>query len=151
VVQYTQRRINGYRKNEDRMAAMRVKTSGTRTFRIGSVAIAAVAFSLWLALGTISQASAQSDGAAGDAQSSEPDQTAASPEDAATNAAQQAHDAADAAQQELESATESRDQLESDGAAQDQIDAANAAIAQARANKDAADSAAQTADEAVTH
>jgi hypothetical protein len=131
------------------MAAMRVETSATRTFRVWPVAIATVAFSLWFALGNISRASAQSDGADGDAQSTQQDQTPASPEDAATDAAQQAHDAADAAQQELESATEARDQLESDGASQDQIDAANAAIAQARANKDAADAAAQNADEAV--
>ena len=130
---------------------MRVETSATRTFRIGSLAIAAVAFSLWFALGNIPRAIAQSDDAAGDAanaDSTQQDQPA-SPEDAVTNAAQQAHDAADAAQQELETATEARDQLESDGASQDQIDAANAAIAQARANHDAADAAAQSADEAV--
>lgn len=132
---------------------MRLDWSGTRTFRVGPVAIAAVVFSLWFALGNISPATGQSDDAAGDAanaQSTQQDQNAASPENAVTDAAQQAHAAADAAQEELDSATETRDQLESDGAAQDQIDAANAAIAQARANKDSADAAAQSADEATS-
>ena len=69
---------------------------------------------------------------------------------AQADADQQAHDAADAAQEALDNATQSRDQLESDGASQDQIDAANQAIAQVRANKDAADAAAQSADDAMS-
>jgi hypothetical protein len=120
--------------------------------RFGLAAIAALAFSIAPALGDISSARAQDAASVGaaSAPADQPDQSAAiNPEEKAkADAAQQAHDAADAAQEELESATETRDQLESDGASQDQIDAANAAIAQARANKDAADASAQSADEA---
>jgi len=134
---------------------MRSETS-TRTFRFGLAPIATLAFSIALALGNMSLARAQSDGAAGDVASApsaedQPDQNGAgdSAHKAQTDAAQQAHDAADAAQDALDSATEARDQLESDGAPQDQIDAANQAIAQARAEKDAAEQAAQSSDEAV--
>ena len=95
---------------------MRLETGATRTLRFGLVAIAALAFSIGLALGHISPARAQDDDAA--AQSQE-----------AADAAQQAHDAADAAQQALDAATEQRDQLEGAGASQDDIDAANQAIA----------------------
>lgn len=122
---------------------MRLETSTTRTLRFGLAAIAALAFSVGLALGNLAPARAQTDDAAQnapsdpghDAQSADPDQ--------------QAHDAADAAQEALDSATDARNQLEADGATQDQIDAANQAVAQARANKDAADQAAQSADEAA--
>ncbi|MGD1027186.1 hypothetical protein [Candidatus Binatus soli] len=117
---------------------MRLETGATRTLRFGLVAIAALAFSIGLALGHISPARAQDDDAA--AQSQE-----------AADAAQQAHDAADAAQQALDAATEQRDQLEGAGASQDDIDAANQAIAQDRAGKDAADEAAQRADEAAAN
>jgi len=133
---------------------MQLKTRAIRMVRFGLAALAALAFSIAPALGNVGFARAQDavsadTGTAPDTNQS--DQNAAlNPEQKAkTDAAQQAHDAADAAQEELDSATEARDQLESDGAAQDQIDAANAAIAQARANKDAAEAAAQSADEAA--
>jgi len=130
---------------------MKSENCSTRTFRFG---LAAIVVSTALALGSTSPARAQdatSADAAASAPANQPDQNAAiDPEQKAkADAAQQAHDAADAAQEQLESATETRDQLESDGASQDQIDAANAAIAQARANKDAADATAQSADEAA--
>jgi hypothetical protein len=129
---------------------MKLENRTTRTLRFG---LAAIAVATALALGNTSPARAQDTTQAdtASAPANQPDQNAAiDPEQKAkADAAQQAHDAADAAQEELESATETRDQLESDGASQDQIDAANAAIAQARANKDAADTTAQSADEAA--
>ncbi len=112
--------------------AMRLETSTKRRLRFGLLAIAALAFSIGLALGNISRARADGDDAA---------------QNGTIDAAQNAHDAADAAQEALDSATQQRDQLESDGAPQDQIDEANQAVAQARAAKDAADEAAQSADE----
>jgi len=125
-------------------------------FRLGLVEIAALAFCVGLALGNASLACAQSDDAAADAANApavagQPDQNGATTagENTQSDADQQAQDAADAAQEVLDSATEARDQLESDGAPQEQIDAANQAIAQARADKDAADQAAQKADDAT--
>jgi hypothetical protein len=67
----------------------------------------------------------------------------------APEAVQSAQDADDAAQAAIDDATEKRDELESDGAPQDQIDAANAAIAQARADKAAADEALENANNAA--
>jgi hypothetical protein len=133
---------------------MKLETRAVRVVRFGMAALAALTFSIAPALGNVGSARAQ-DAASADTGTSpdtnQSDQNASiSPEQKAkADAAQQAHDAADAAQEQLDSATETRDQLESDGAAQDQIDAANAAIAQARANKDAAEAAAQSADEAA--
>jgi hypothetical protein len=129
-------------------AGMRSEAGTTRTFIFGMLAVAALAFSITLTSGNLSQAMAQSDDAAGDVATAPPaaDQT---DQNAASDAAAQAHDAADQAAAALDTATDERNQLESDGASQDQIDAANAAIAQARANKEAADEAAQSADEAV--
>jgi hypothetical protein len=132
---------------------MQLETRAMR-IRFGLAAIAALALSIAPALGNVGSARAQDaasadTGTAPDTNQSDQNPALSQEEKAKADAAQQAHDAADAAQEELESATDNRDQLESDGAAQDQIDAANAAIAQARANKDAADAAAQTADEAT--
>jgi hypothetical protein len=134
---------------------MRLETGTMRTFRFGLLAIAALAFSTAFAFANLSQARAQDDASADTASppaaGGQSDQSAAmDPEQKAkADAAQQAHDAADAAEETLDSATEARDQLESDGAEQEQIDAANQAIAQARANKNAADAAAQQADDAM--
>ena len=133
---------------------MRLETGTMRTFRFGLLAIAALAFSTAFAFANLSQARAQDDASADTASApaagGQSDQSAMDPEQKAkADAAQQAHDAADAAEETLDSATEARDQLESDGAEQDQIDAANQAIAQARANKNAADAAAQQADDAM--
>ena len=120
---------------------MRLETTGvTRTIRFGLIAIMAIVLSIGLASAQIAWAQTADDGA-GDA-SAEPS-TAEQPDPA-----QQAHDDADAAQTALDAATQARDQLESDGAPQDQIDAANDAIARARADKEAADEAAEKADEA---
>lgn len=143
---------------------MSFATGTTRIFRCGLLAIAML-FCLVLALGNRSIARAQSDDQAGDAVSVQPDQNGASdadsndpgaaaiqqPPDAAgaNDPAQQAQSAADAAAEALDSATEARDQLESDGATQDQIDAANRAVAQARYNKEAADAAMKSADDAA--
>lgn len=135
---------------------MKSDTGTMRTFRFGLAAFAALAFSTALAFGNISQARAQDDASADTASApgatQQPDQSAAiDPEQKAKeDAAQQAHEAADTAEETLDNATQARDQLESDGAAQDQIDAANQAIAQARVNKDAADAAAQSADDAMS-
>jgi cell division septation protein DedD len=131
---------------------MRLGTSTTRTFRYGLIAIVVAAFTVAFGVGNMPSASAQSDDASKDAATSSAAPNGADDADqkAQTYGDQQAHDAADAAQQVLESATEARDQLESDGASQDQIDAANQAIAQARANKDAADAAAQSSDDATS-
>ena len=136
---------------------MRFATGTRRVFRFGLIAIAILGFGIVIALANGSLARAQSDDAAGDAavatpEVAQPDQNAAS--DAGSNdpeaaAAQQAQDAADAAAQALDSATEARDQLESDGAEQDQIDAANRAVAEARFNKDNADAAVKSADDAA--
>ena len=109
---------------------MRLETSTTRSFRFGLAAIAALTFSIVLAVGNTSRARAQDD-ASGDGNApsaaDQSDQNGADDPDqkAQPDAAQQAHDAADAAQDALDSATQARDQLESDGASQDQIDAAN--------------------------
>jgi hypothetical protein len=133
---------------------MNLQKVTSRSFRFGLAALAALAFSVALASGDISTARAQySDGSA-DTASAPPDQTnqnaAPAAEQSPQNEAdQQAHEAADTAQEALDNATQARDQLESDGASQDQIDAANQAIAQARASKDAADAAAQSADDAM--
>ena len=121
---------------------MKPEKNGTRIFRFRLTALAIlVALGFW----NISIARAQFDNGLPDPASAQaadqPDQDSAENPDGT----QQASDAADAAQDALDSATEARDQLESDGASQDQIDAANAAIAQARANKDAADAAVQNA------
>jgi hypothetical protein len=90
------------------------------------------------------------DAASAPSAADQPGQNGASnSEKARADFAQQAHDEADAAQEALDSATEALDQLESDGAPREQIDAANRAIATARADKDAADEAAQKADEAT--
>jgi hypothetical protein len=123
---------------------MRLETTTTRTFRYGLIAIVA-AVSIAFAIGNMPLASAQSDDAATSAPA--PNGADDADQNAQTDGNKQAQDAADAAQEALDSATEARDQLESDGASQDQIDAANQAIAQARANKDAADAAAQSADD----
>ena len=142
-------------KKKNGLVVMRLERSTTRTFRFGLAAVAALTFSIALAIGSTFTARAQDDAPANavDAQS-DADQPAQSGTDdseqkAQPDAAQQAHDAADAAQEVLDNATQARDQLESDGASQDQIDAANAAIAQARADKDSADAAAVAADEAA--
>ncbi len=108
---------------------MRSEKSIRRSWRLGLMAIAALAFSVGLALGKISPARADNDDPAADAQ--------------------RADGAAEQASAALDSATDARNQLESDGAPQDQIDAANAAVAQARAEKDAADEAARQADQAA--
>ena len=131
---------------------MRLETSATRIFRYGLIAILAAAFSIALEIGNLPSASAQSDDPSQDAATSASGPNGADDADqkAQSDADQLAHDAANAAQDALESATEARDQLESDGASQDQIDAANQAIAQARANKDAADAAAQSAGDATS-
>jgi len=121
---------------------MRLETTTTRTSRFGLVAIAALAFSVGLALGNKSPAWAQNDDAAQNG-ASDSDQDA----QAAAEAVQQAHDAADAAEEAVQSAIETRNGLESEGAPQDQIDEANEAISQARAAKEAADEAAQRTDE----
>ena len=127
---------------------MKSETSITRSLNFGLVAIAALVLSIGLASGNLSDARAQSDDAAADAATNQPDQNA-DPNEAAD---QQMQDAVDSAQEALDSATEARDRLESEGASQDQIDAANAAIAQARAEKQATDAAAaQRADEAAGH
>jgi hypothetical protein len=131
---------------------MRLETSATRIFRHGLIAIVAAAFSIALAIGNMPSASAQSDDASQDAATSAPGPNGADDADQKpqSDGDQQARDSADAAQATLDSATETRDQLESDGASQDEIDAANQAIAQARANKDAADAAAQSSDDATS-
>ncbi len=123
------------------MAEMRLETSKTGSLRLGLAALAALAFSIGLASGNLSPARAQIPGV----YSVGPDQPLN--QNGATDPDQQAHDAADAAQEALDSAIDARNQLESDGAPQDQIDAANQAVAQARADKEAADEAAQNADE----
>jgi hypothetical protein len=130
---------------------MRLEATTTRTFRYGLIAIVAAAFSIAFAIGNMPSASAQSDDASQDAATSAPAPNVADDADqnAQADGGKQAHDAADAAQETLESATEARDQLESDGASQDQIDAANQAIAQARANKEAADAAAESSGDAT--
>ena len=137
---------------------MRLQKSATWTFRYGLITIVAAAFSIAFAIGNMPSASAQSDEAPQDAvtgASPGADQPGPNGADGAgqneqADPNQQARAAADAAQQSLESAMEARDQLESDGASQDQIDAANQAIAQARANKDAADAAVQSSDDAAS-
>ena len=125
---------------------MRLESTTTQTFRYGLIAIVA-AVSIAFSFGNMPLASAQSDDASQGAATSAPAPNGADDADqnAQTDGNKQAQDAADGAQEALDSATEARDQLESDGASQDQIDAANQAIAQARANKDAADAAAQSA------
>ena len=145
---------------------MSFATGTTRIFRFGLLTIAMLSLSIVLALGNGSLARAQSDDAAGDAaQAVQPDQNGASDADsndpnaasaqqtqnaaAASDPAQQAQSAADAAAEALDTATEARDQLESDGASQDQIDAANRAVAEARFNKDNADAAVKSADDAA--
>jgi hypothetical protein len=129
--------------------SMRSEINTTRIFRPALLAVATLALCAGLALPSIARAQSD-DGAAGaSSDANQPDQSAPS-DDPAAEAAQQAHDAADAAQEALDSATNDRNQLESDGASQDQIDAANEAIAQARAEKEAADEAAQKADEGVS-
>jgi hypothetical protein len=129
-----------------------------RIFRGGLLAIAILGFWIVLALGNGSLARAQSDdGTNGDVagaptEAAQPNQNAAGDagsDDPDAAAAQQAQAAADAAAEALDNATEARDQLESDGASQDQIDAANQAVAQARANKDAAEAAVKSADDAT--
>ena len=143
---------------------MSFATGTTRIFRLGLLAIAMLGFCIVLAFGNSSIAWAQSDDQSGDAAAVQPDQNGASdadPNDAnaaaaqqattteATDPAQQAQAAADSAAEALDSATEARDQLESDGASQDQIDAANRAVAEARFNKDNADAAVKSADDAA--
>ena len=83
---------------------MRLETTTTRTLRFGLVAIAALAFSVGLALGNKSPAWAQNDDAAQNG-ASDSDENA---RDAAADAAQNAHDAADEAQEALDSATNAR-------------------------------------------
>ena len=141
------------RNTEIGRVPMSLENCTKRNFRFGLAALAALAF-FALVLGYPSPVRAQANDGSADSASA-PDQTdqsggAQSAEaKAQADADQQAHDAADAAQEVLDNATQARDQLESDGASQDQIDAANQAIAQARANKDAADAAAQSADDAM--
>jgi hypothetical protein len=124
------------------------------TLRYGMPAVAALALSILLGGWNVSIVRAQADAGTADAAgaSAQPDQSAAieAAQKEKDQAVQQAHDAAAAAEEALDSATQARDQLESDGASQDQIDAANEAIAQARAEKDAADAAAQSADDAAS-
>jgi len=106
---------------------MKSPTSTARAWRLGLIAIAALAFSVCRSYLDVSPARAQ---------------TGEAPEDV-----QSKSDAVDAAQEALDAATQQRDELESEGAPQDQIDAANQAIAQARAEKDAAEQAAQAPDD----
>jgi hypothetical protein len=119
---------------------MRLET--TKIMRTLRVVLPALAFSVGLAFAQVAGVLAQTDDGAGDA--ANPPAVAAQPEQ--PGPAQEAHDAADAAQSSLDEATTARDQLEADGASQDQIDAANEAIARARADKEAADEAAEKAD-----
>ena len=137
---------------------MSIATGTKTTFRFGLLAIAMLGLGIVLASGNDSTAQAQSDDASGDqaaisAQDTQTDQNAATdagstdPQDAA---AEQAQNAADAAAEALDAATEARDQLESDGAPQDQIDAANQAVAKARFDKDNADAAVKSADDAAS-
>ena len=123
---------------------MRLETAGImRTLSVGLAVIAALTFSIGLASAQIATMPAQADDGTGDAAGAP---AAVAPPDQ-PDPAEQAQDDADTAQTALDDATTARDQLEADGASQDQIDAANDAVARARADKEAADEAAQKSNE----
>jgi hypothetical protein len=136
---------------------MSFATDTARIPRFGLMAIAVLGLGIVLASGNGSLARAQSDDASGDeaagsAQDTQADQNAATDADQTdpeAAAAQQAQAAADAAAEALDTATEARNPLESDGASQDQIDAANQAVAKARFEKETADAAVKSAEDAA--